>query len=1823
MKSTIEKTTEVVSTTVETPAPLPTTLIENVTTLIQTTSFTPAFIDTTTQNSSTTESTNMKSTIEKTTEVVSTTVETPAPLPTTLIENVTTLIQTTSFTPTFIDTTTQNASTTESTNMKSTIEKTTEVVSTTVETPAPLPTTLIENVTTLIQTTSFTPTFIDTTTQNASTTESTNIKSTIEKTTEVVSTTVETPTPMPTTFTENVTTLIQTTSFTPAFIDTTTQNASTTDTTTMESTIERTTEIVTTTVETPTPMPTTFTEDVTTMTPTTNFTTFSTHITTQNDPTTDTTTMKSTIERTTEIVTTTVETPTPMPTTFTEDVTTMTPTTNFTTFSTHITTQNDPTTDTTTMESTIEETTEIVTTTVETPTLMPTTFTEDVTTMTPTTNFTTFSTHITTQNDPTTESTSMESTNDRTTEAVTTTVETPTPMPTTFTQDVTTMTPTTNFTTSSTHITTQNDPTTNTTTMESTIERTTKVVTTTVENTTPMPTTFTEDLTTMSQTTDFTTSSTHITTQNDPTTEFTCTRPSPVDPPLYVQPDKGSYSAGEVVTYSCSSGFLRTGPETSRCESQDLWIPSEVPVCIPEFTCTRPSPVDPPLYVQPDKGSYSAGEVVTYSCSSGFLRSGPETSRCDSQDLWEPSEVPVCIPEYTCTRPSPVDPPLYVQPDKGSYSAGEVVTYSCSSGYLRNGPEKSTCESQDLWNPSEVPVCILEFTCTRPSPVDAPLSLQPDKHSYSAGEIVTYSCPRGFYLNGPANSRCESQDSWNPPVVPICISEFSRRFLLPHLAAWTQPVQYYIGYMDTDLSNVTMVRIVATTGESFEDFHGGITNSFDYSAPGYEYELSHRPSFEIQTTDDIHLYTLPSIYEDQILCHPIDSLSTDYILVTSGKSNYSSFLITATEEDTEVSIFLPYDFEQDETVYNFNKALRMTLYELQTVVVNVSFVSTAPYVKATKPVSIMVEHRTKNGYPYGDCLSSFYLPPVKHWGVHHSIPISDNITSFWLTMAAAYDNTEVELAGYHQNGVYVKNYDMNAWQVVSTLESIGRDIEIYSTKPIIVLLEEFLTIDDVCHTIVVASTDKALDGGIPIFISNFHYLQGYVRVWVSNEDDSNLLVDDRLYQWTRLGNESFIYQTYLKPGYHVIRSSNEESRLLVSIGGTFYAAHDMYTEIQKMCPFDRIFFSGVKLTFRATSPGSSSLSLEKCPDSSSNADLNLASRICSDKGWEEPILVECFTSSEDVSQEIEKLSNTTVTEENVEEVAQDIAVVTTQTEELTSNDIDNVADSLDSIANTGSSSPEVTDSVVGTVNNIMQVDETTLEESGESITVVSSLEQQISNVQQNPDNFTEVEDNVGVKAVKLNKNITKGLTFLTLKRVKESNEQTQTNSLSEDTTQLINNEKEIRLDNTTASLYLPPKIFEIATEADPNMQNVPLSFFIYKDARLFQPTLKNDETYSSYEIREEIASQVIAANLEMENVTIRNLSSKDSVVTRFETFNLTEENEFVRERRCVFWYVAEETSTTFWSSEGCSMETNSSNSMETVCYCSHLTSFAVLFCVSLVDKLENVRRKQSSKIHINLYISLIGFYLTFLLGEVAIGNPKFCRIAAMAIHYFCLTTVAWTCAESVNMYFMFVKYRRASITNFLPISFLLAYGLPLIPTLIVYFIDPYEYKLDDYCFLHPGYCLSFGMLLEILLMIIFNIVIYVLVVKQVLFRPMLSQRTTQEKRKEIVNRLQYIALFWILLGLSWTFGFLILIPNRKTQTFEILFCVFTSLQGVLLFLFVCLRNSEVKKALKKSFKKEESARYVIKNSSSGSKSGLKSYQTDSFSSLAYTNAFQD
>ena len=63
-----------------------------------------------------------------------------------------------------------------------------------------------------------------------------------------------------------------------------------------------------------------------------------------------------------------------------------------------------------------------------------------------------------------------------------------------------------------------------------------------------------------------------------------------------------------------------------------------------------------------------------------------------------------------------------------------------------------------------------------------------------------------------------------------------------------------------------------------------------------------------------------------------------------------------------------------------------------------------------------------------------------------------------------------------------------------------------------------------------------------------------------------------------------------------------------------------------------------------------------------------------------------------------------------------------------------------------------------------------------------------------------------------------------------------------------------------------------------------------------------------------------------------------------------------------------------------------------------------------------------------------------------------------------------------------------------------------------------------------------------------------------------------------MGRLQNALVMSVLLGLTWVFGFLAI--DEATFIFQLLFCVFNSIQGLLVFFLFCLRSQDVRKAWK-------------------------------------------
>ena len=79
------------------------------------------------------------------------------------------------------------------------------------------------------------------------------------------------------------------------------------------------------------------------------------------------------------------------------------------------------------------------------------------------------------------------------------------------------------------------------------------------------------------------------------------------------------------------------------------------------------------------------------------------------------------------------------------------------------------------------------------------------------------------------------------------------------------------------------------------------------------------------------------------------------------------------------------------------------------------------------------------------------------------------------------------------------------------------------------------------------------------------------------------------------------------------------------------------------------------------------------------------------------------------------------------------------------------------------------------------------------------------------------------------------------------------------------------------------------------------------------------------------------------------------------------------------------------------------------------------------------------------------------------------------------------------------------------------------------------------------------------------------------FGRMESSRTrnaskASETKKRVQNALAIASLF----GLTWVFGLFSLIHEDAAFTFQILFCIFNSLQGLFVFVMFCLNKAEIR-----------------------------------------------
>ncbi|XP_071945866.1 uncharacterized protein [Antedon mediterranea] len=619
------------------------------------------------------------------------------------------------------------------------------------------------------------------------------------------------------------------------------------------------------------------------------------------------------------------------------------------------------------------------------------------------------------------------------------------------------------------------------------------------------------------------------------------------------------------------------------------------------------------------------------------------------------------------------------------------------------------------------------------------------------------------------------------------------------------------------------------------------------------------------------------------------------------------------------------------------------------------------------------------------------------------------------------------------------------------------------------------------------------------------------------------------------------------------------------------------------------------VTFEPADVGQTVASREFCPQSTVNYDKMQANCTCYSDGLSAATCqVEYQNCGRDATADelLERLNEVEVTEDNAEEVITAVNNITSGSDNITSDGLTTTADIIESIVAVNSTSPQVTSTLVDTVASLFEIeDDVLLEsqmESNAPSRIIESLEEQLAIVDLENDKYEMVTSNVAVQAQILNMDeLDLGFGFASFQS-SDNNEITDVTEFSE------------QLDNlASVSIYIPPGVSSMITTSS-GSDEFRVITVVYNDSSLFPTTQFDTETRRPN-------GQVIS--LSIPGVELNNLP--EPITTTFIPSEISMNNN---ETTCVFWDFKLYGDVGGWSSDGCYLANGSMDGSDRqVCQCDHLTNFAVLMNFYSDTIVENeiaeyityiglgisiacliatiftftsnrkLRKSKPQQILCHLCVSLLCLYIIFLVGIDKNDKEGSCIAIAGLIHYFLLTSIFWMTVQAINMYYSFVKVLDTHVSRFFLKACLFGWGIPVVIVVVTIAIDVDNYaNTDNYCFLVLTR-MYYSVAIPIAILLIFNVVIFVMVLYSLSKLGKVSKQAHQtQKKNKGMQLLQNAVCISVVMGMTWLIGFFAI--GTASTMIQILFCILNSLQGFFIFVMYCLRSRDVRKYWKRQYR---------------------------------------
>ncbi|XP_059165491.1 uncharacterized protein LOC131948042 [Physella acuta] len=689
---------------------------------------------------------------------------------------------------------------------------------------------------------------------------------------------------------------------------------------------------------------------------------------------------------------------------------------------------------------------------------------------------------------------------------------------------------------------------------------------------------------------------------------------------------------------------------------------------------------------------------------------------------------------------------------------------------------------------------------------------------------------------------------------------------------------------------------------------------------------------------------------------------------------------------------------------------------------------------------------------------------------------------------------------------------------------------------------------------------------------------------------------------------------YLSSFYDALVQNEDMIRAQWNVTLPFISA--VSVSMTDMCPETSLYdkTTGYNATFPSTTVNTYATSRDFCANGQPSGSAFCKGDLQTGAYWDTwKVTTSCFTSSGiRTASSTPRPNNTTrkgfdtpissdlhnpeqvIVPDNVGNASERLNSVVNQPGDLTKLDIQTVADEVGRIVAVEKPPREISQQLVDTINKVMEAPEEELvqAETGSKATsrLVADLESFGSKVDMGSDpRVRYVTPNVAMELwnIKSSGDVVIGFGA--------TESESWFDPLSEPRILTIKNRtwSEQNLPGFDIAIELPESLVKNSMrmyKEDPD-KSLRLTMFLYRKTALFTAS----ETAFP---QSTLNSPIISASLG--GLKIVGLQEKVRLV--FKPFLDDKDRE--KRTRCVYWDT-ESGPTPRWSDQGCTY--NGTLNGRDVCLCDHLTNFAILLdfygdekpisaenetslsilsligiglsifglAITIITFLafKKLRQGRAQQTLFNMAIALLCFQTTFLVGVKQTSIRPVCLTVSVLLHYLILVSFAWMLIEAVLQYLTFVKVLGTYISRYTLKTVLPAWGLPLLPVIAVLATD-YNLYLgrSNYCWmdLHAFY---YAFALPVGIIVLFNIIMFFVIIVSLVTRPK-GLRSTQANSKTRETNLKAAFTIFVLLGLTWLFGFLAVEDARLP--FQYAFTIFSSLQGFLIFVLMVARRKQVR-----------------------------------------------